>query len=139
MHDVAIQNLPVRFAIDRAGVVGNDGATHAGVFDVAYLCCLPNMVVMCPADEAELMHMVATSVAYDTGPSAVRYPRGEGVGVDLPEIGEALPVGRGRIIREGSGTAILSLGTRLADAMACLLYTSPSPRDGLLSRMPSSA
>ena len=118
VHDVAIQNLPVRFAIDRAGVVGNDGATHAGVFDVAYLCCLPNMVVMCPADEAELMHMVATSVAYDTGPSAVRYPRGEGVGVDLPEIGEALPVGRGRIIREGSGTAILSLGTRLADAMA---------------------
>ena len=117
VHDVAIQNLPVRFAIDRAGLVGNDGATHAGVFDIAYLSCLPNMVIMCPSDEAELMHMVATSVAHDDGPSAVRYPRGEGVGVDLPEIGDVLKIGRGRIVREGQGTAILSLGTRLADAM----------------------
>ena len=117
VHDVAIQNLPVRFAIDRAGLVGNDGATHAGVFDIAYLSCLPNMVIMCPSDEAELMHMVATSVAHDYGPSAVRYPRGEGVGVELPEIGDVLKIGRGRIVREGQGTAILSLGTRLADAM----------------------
>ena len=117
VHDVAIQNLPVRFAIDRAGLVGNDGATHAGVFDIAYLSCLPNMVIMCPSDEAELMHMVATSVAHDDGPSAVRYPRGEGVGVELPEIGDVLKIGRGRIVREGQGTAILSLGTRLADVM----------------------
>ncbi len=117
VHDVAIQNLSVRFAIDRAGLVGNDGATHAGVFDIAYLSCLPNMVIMCPSDEAELMHMVATSVAHDDGPSAVRYPRGEGVGVELPEIGDVLKIGRGRIVREGQGTAILSLGTRLADAM----------------------
>ncbi len=117
VHDVAIQNLPVRFAIDRAGLVGNDGATHAGVFDIAYLSCLPNMVIMCPSDEAELMHMVATSVAHDDGPSAVRYPRGEGVGVELPEIGDVLKIGRGRIVREGQSTAILSLGTRLADAM----------------------
>ena len=117
VHDVAIQNLPVRFAIDRAGLVGNDGATHAGVFDIAYLSCLPNMVIMCPSDEAELMHMVATSVAHDDGPSAVRYPRGEGVGVELPEIGDVLKIGRGRIVREGQRTAILSLGTRLADAM----------------------
>ncbi len=117
VHDVAIQNLPVRFAIDRAGLVGNDGATHAGVFDIAYLSCLPNMVIMCPSDEAELMHMVATSVAHDDGPSAVRYPRGEGVGVELPEIGDVLKIGRGRIVRKGQDTAILSLGTRLADAM----------------------
>ena len=117
VHDVAIQNLPVRFAIDRAGLVGNDGATHAGVFDIAYLSCLPNMVIMCPSDEAELMHMVATSVAHDDGPSAVRYPRGEGVGVELPETGDVLKIGRGRIVREGQGTAVLSLGTRLADAM----------------------
>ena len=117
VHDVAIQNLPVRFAIDRAGLVGNDGATHAGVFDIAYLSCLPNMVIMCPSDEAELMHMVATSVAHDDGPSAVRYPRGEGIGVELPEIGDVLKIGCGRIVREGQGTAILSLGTRLADAM----------------------
>ena len=118
VHDVAIQNLPVRFAIDRAGLVGNDGATHAGVFDIAYLSCLPNMVIMCPSDEAELMHMVATSVAHDDGPSAVRYPRGEGVGVELPEIGDVLEIGRGRVVRDGQGTAILSLGTRLADAVS---------------------
>ena len=118
VHDVAIQNLPVRFAIDRAGVVGNDGATHAGVYDVAYLSCLPNMVIMCPSDEAELLHMTATAAAYDDGPSALRYPRGEGVGIDLPEKGTVLPIGKGRVIREGSGTAILSLGTRLADCFS---------------------
>jgi len=118
VHDVAIQNLPVRFAIDRAGVVGNDGATHAGVYDVAYLSCLPNMVIMCPSDEAELLHMVATATAHDDGPSAVRYPRGEGVGVDLPDVGDVLPIGRGRVVRQGSGTALLSLGTRLADCIA---------------------
>ena len=118
VHDVAIQNLPVRFAIDRSGVVGNDGATHAGVYDIAYLSCLPNMVIMCPSDEAELVHMVATAAAHDSGPTAVRYPRGEGVGTDLPEHGEVLPVGRGRVVRQGSGTAILSLGTRLADCLA---------------------
>ena len=117
VHDVAIQTLPVRFAIDRAGVVGNDGATHAGVYDVAYLSCLPNMVIMCPSDEAELLHMVATAAAHDDGPSAVRYPRGEGVGVDLPDAGQILPIGRGRIVREGTGTALLSLGTRLADCL----------------------
>ena len=118
VHDVAIQNLPVRFAIDRAGVVGNDGATHAGVYDVAYLSCLPNMVIMCPSDEAELLHMTATAASYDDGPSALRYPRGEGVGIDLPEKGSVLPIGKGRVIREGRGTAILSLGTRLADCLA---------------------
>ena len=117
VHDVAIQNLPVRFAIDRAGLVGNDGATHAGVYDIAYLSCLPNMVIMCPSDEAELLHMVATAAAYDDGPSAVRYPRGEGVGLDLPDAGEILPIGRGRVVREGSGTALLSLGTRLAPCL----------------------
>ena len=118
VHDVAIQNLPVRFAIDRSGVVGNDGATHAGVYDIAYLSCLPNIVIMCPSDEAELVHMVATAAAHDSGPSAVRYPRGEGVGVDMPERGDVLPIGRGRVIRQGQGTAILSLGTRLADCLA---------------------
>ena len=117
VHDVAIQKLPVRFAIDRAGLVGNDGATHAGVYDIAYLSCLPNMVIMCPSDEAELLHMVATAAAHDDGPSAVRYPRGEGVGLDLPEAGEILPIGRGRVVREGSGTALLSLGTRLAPCL----------------------
>jgi len=117
VHDVAIQNLPVRFAIDRAGLVGADGPTHAGAFDLAYLGCLPGMVVMAPSDEAELMHMVATSVAYDEGPSAFRYPRGEGVGVELPSRGDILVIGKGRIIREGSKVALLSLGTRLADAL----------------------
>lgn len=118
VHDVAIQKLPVRFAIDRAGLVGADGATHAGVYDVAYLSCLPGMVIMCPADEAELTHMVATAAAYDDGPSAVRYPRGEGVGCELPDRGDVLAIGKGRIIREGHGLAILSLGTRLADCLA---------------------
>ncbi|HFA60198.1 MAG TPA: 1-deoxy-D-xylulose-5-phosphate synthase, partial [Rhodospirillales bacterium] len=117
VHDVALQNLPVRFAIDRAGLVGNDGATHAGSFDVAYLTCLPNMVVMAAADEAELMHMVATAAAYDAGPIAFRYPRGPGVGVELPERGRVLEIGRGRILREGTRAAILSLGTRLPEAL----------------------
>ena len=113
VHDVAVQNLPVRFAIDRAGLVGADGATHAGVYDLAYLSCLPNMVIMCPSDEAELSHMVATAAAYDDGPSALRYPRGEGVGCTIPDVSEILAIGKGRIVRRGSGLAILSLGTRL--------------------------
>ena len=117
VHDVAIQNLPVRFAIDRAGVVGADGATHAGAFDVAYLSCLPNMVVMAAADEAELVHMVSTAAAYDAGPIAFRYPRGDGVGVEMPERGEKLEIGVGRVLREGSGIALLSLGTRLAECL----------------------
>jgi 1-deoxy-D-xylulose-5-phosphate synthase len=117
VHDVAIQNLPVRFALDRAGLVGADGATHAGAFDIAYLACLPNMTVMAAADEAELVHMVATAAAHDSGPIALRYPRGEGVGVDLPERGEPLPIGKGRVLREGSRIAILSLGARLGEAL----------------------
>jgi 1-deoxy-D-xylulose-5-phosphate synthase len=117
VHDVAIQNLPVRFAIDRAGLVGADGATHAGAFDIAYLACLPNMTVMAASDEAELVHMVATAAAHDSGPIALRYPRGEGVGVDLPKRGEVLPIGKGRIVREGTRIAILSLGTRLGEAL----------------------
>ena len=117
VHDVAIQNLPVRFAIDRAGLVGADGATHAGAFDVAYLACLPNFVVMAAADEAELVHMTATCVAHDSGPIAMRYPRGDGIGVEMPERGIPLEIGKGRILREGSRIAILSLGTRLAEAL----------------------
>ncbi len=117
VHDVAIQRLPVRFGIDRAGLVGADGATHAGSFDLAYLGCLPGIVLMAPSDELELMHMVATSAGIDDGPSAVRYPRGGGTGLELPERGTALPIGRGRILREGSAVAILSLGTRLADSL----------------------
>lgn len=117
VHDVCIQNLPVRFAIDRAGLVGADGATHAGAFDTAYLGCLPNMVLMAAADEAELMHMVATAAAYNDGPIAFRYPRGEGVGVDMPSQGEILPIGKGRIIRQGTDIAILSYGTRLQEAL----------------------
>jgi 1-deoxy-D-xylulose-5-phosphate synthase len=117
VHDVAIQKLPVRFALDRAGLVGADGATHAGSFDLAYLGCLPDFVIMAAADEAELVHMVATQVAYNEGPSALRYPRGDGVGVEMPEIGVPLPIGKGRILREGTTVAILSLGTRLAEAM----------------------
>jgi len=116
VHDVAIQGLPVRFAIDRAGLVGADGPTHAGAFDVAYLACLPGMVVMAAADEAELCHMVRTSAAIDDRPSAFRYPRGEGVGIEMPERGEILELGKGRIIREGTKVAILSFGTRLAEA-----------------------
>ena len=115
VHDVAIQRLPVRFAIDRAGLVGADGATHAGAFDVAFMANLPGMVVMAAADEAELVHMVATATAYDDGPIAFRYPRGEGVGVEMPERGKILEIGKGRIVREGSGVAILSFGTRLQE------------------------
>jgi 1-deoxy-D-xylulose-5-phosphate synthase len=117
VHDVAIQNLPVRFALDRAGLVGADGPTHAGSFDVAYLACLPNFTVMAAADEAELVHMVATAAAHDAGPIALRYPRGEGVGVEMPERGVPLPIGKGRILKEGTRIAILSLGTRLAEAL----------------------
>jgi len=118
VHDVALQNLNVRFAIDRAGLVGADGPTHAGSFDIAYLSCLPNMVVMAPADEAELVDAVTTASAHDTGPIAFRFPRGEGVGVAMPEKGCAWQIGRGRIIRRGRDIALLSLGTRLAEATA---------------------
>jgi 1-deoxy-D-xylulose-5-phosphate synthase len=117
VHDVAIQNLPVRFAIDRAGLVGADGATHAGSFDVTYLATLPNFTVMAAADEAELVHMVHTMAMHDSGPIAVRYPRGNGTGVALAEVPERLEIGKGRILREGKKVAILSLGTRLAEAL----------------------
>ncbi len=117
VHDVALQNLPVRFAIDRAGLVGADGATHAGSFDITYLATLPNMVVMAAADEAELVHMVHTMALYDDGPIACRYPRGEGTGVALPEVPQRLEIGKGRIVREGTKVAILSLGTRLGEAL----------------------
>ncbi len=117
VHDVVLQKLPVRFSIDRAGLVGADGATHAGVYDLAYLCCLPDIVVMAPSDEAELMHMTATAAAIDDGPSAVRYPRGNGTGVEMPSKGEVLDIGKGRIFREGSKIAILSLGGRLQEAL----------------------
>ena len=117
VHDVAIQNLPVRFAIDRAGLVGADGSTHAGSFDITYLATLPNMIVMAAADEAELVHMVHTCAMHDDGPIAVRYPRGNGTGTALPEVPERLPIGKGRIMREGKKVAILSLGTRLEEAM----------------------
>jgi 1-deoxy-D-xylulose-5-phosphate synthase len=116
VHDVAIQNLPVRFAMDRAGLVGADGSTHAGSFDLAYLCTLPNMVVMAAADEVELVNMVHTMALHDSGPSAVRYPRGNGLGLALPEVPERLEIGKGRIVREGKKVAILSLGTRLEEA-----------------------
>jgi 1-deoxy-D-xylulose-5-phosphate synthase len=117
VHDVAIQKLPVRFPIDRAGFVGADGPTHAGSFDVTYLATLPDFVVMAAADEAELKHMVRTAAEYDAGPIAFRYPRGEGVGVDMPERGEILEIGKGRVLREGTKVALLSLGTRLADCL----------------------
>lgn len=118
VHDVCIQNLPVRFMLDRAGLVGADGCTHAGAFDVAYLGCLPNMVLMAAADEAELTHMVATAAAYHDGPIALRYPRGNGTGVDLPARGDVLPIGKGRIMREGTDIALLSYGTRLQECLA---------------------
>ena len=118
VHDVALQKLPVRFAIDRAGLVGADGATHAGAYDLAYLCCLPDMVVMAPSDEAELMRAVATSADYDEGPSAFRYPRGEGIGVTLPENAKPFEIGKGHVVREGERLAILSLGTRLHASLA---------------------
>jgi len=117
VHDDAIQRLPVRFVLDRAGLVGADGPTHAGAFDVSYLGCLPGFVLMAAADEAELVHMVATSVAIDDRPSALRYPRGDGVGVDMPEVGVPLELGRGRILREGSTVALLSYGARLAECL----------------------
>ncbi len=118
VHDVALQNLPVRFAIDRAGYVGADGATHCGAFDVGYLAMLPGFTVMAAADEAELRHMIRTAVEHDSGPIAFRYPRGNGVGVDMPERGVALPIGKGRVLREGAKVALLSFGTRLADCLA---------------------
>ena len=117
VHDVAIQGLPVRFALDRAGLVGADGATHAGAYDTAYLATLPGFVIMAAADEAELKHMVATQAAYNDGPSSLRYPRGEGVGVELPEHGTPLEIGKGRVLREGETVAILSFGTRLAESL----------------------
>jgi 1-deoxy-D-xylulose-5-phosphate synthase len=117
VHDVAIQRLPVRFAIDRAGLVGADGPTHAGSFDNAYLGCLPGFVIMAAADEADLVHMVATQVALDDAPSALRYPRGEGRGVEMPEVGVPLPIGKGRIMREGSKVALLSFGARLGECL----------------------
>jgi 1-deoxy-D-xylulose-5-phosphate synthase len=117
MHDVALQSLPVRFAMDRAGLVGADGATHAGSFDIAYLGCLPNMVLMAAADEVELMHMVATSAAIDDQPSGLRYPRGEGFGLELPKRGSVLEIGKGRVLREGNAIAILSYGARLQECL----------------------
>jgi len=117
VHDVAIQRLPVRFAMDRAGLVGADGPTHAGAFDIAYLGCLPNFVLMAAADEAELVHMVATAVAIDDRPSALRYPRGEGLGVKMPEEGKALEIGKGRILREGTKVALFSFGARLGECL----------------------
>jgi 1-deoxy-D-xylulose-5-phosphate synthase len=115
VHDVAIQSLPVRFAIDRAGLVGADGATHAGSFDNAYLGCLPNFVIMAASDEAEMVHMVATQVAINDRPSALRYPRGEGRGVEMPEVGIPLEIGKGRVVRQGNKVALLSFGTRMAE------------------------
>jgi len=117
VHDVAVQNLPVRFALDRAGYVGADGATHQGTFDLAYLGCLPNFVIMAAADELELMNMVATAAGHGSSPIALRYPRGEGVGLELPARGTPLVIGKGRVVREGTKVALLSLGTRLADCM----------------------
>jgi 1-deoxy-D-xylulose-5-phosphate synthase len=118
VHDVAIQNLPVRFAMDRAGLVGADGPTHAGSFDIGYLGALPGMVLMAAADEAELCRMVATAVEIDDRPSAFRYPRGEGMGIDLPDPARPLEIGRGRVVREGTSIALLSLGTRLQECLA---------------------
>lgn len=117
-HDVALQNLPVRFCIDRAGLVGADGATHAGAFDICFLTTLPNMTVMAAADEAELVHMMATMAAHDSGPIALRYPRGEGVGCDMPEQGEVLPIGKGRIVKQGDRVALLSFGAHLNETLA---------------------
>jgi 1-deoxy-D-xylulose-5-phosphate synthase len=128
VHDVAIQRLPVRFILDRAGLVGADGPTHAGAFDIAYLGCLPGFVLMAAADEAELVHMVATSVAINDRPSALRYPRGDGVGVDMPEAGVPLEIGKGRIVREGSSVALLSFGARLQE---CLLAAETLAAQGL--------
>jgi 1-deoxy-D-xylulose-5-phosphate synthase len=128
VHDVALQGLPVRLCLDRAGYVGADGGTHHGAFDLAYLMCLPDIVIMAPSDEAEMMHMVATMAAYDDGPSVLRYPRGEGEGVDLPERGTPIAIGKGRVIREGKGIALLSIGTRLG---ACLQAAEDLAQRGL--------
>ena len=128
VHDVAIQGLPVRFPIDRAGLVGADGPTHAGSFDTAYLACLPGFVVMAAGDEAELRHMVATAAAYDEGPISFRYPRGEGVGIDLPQRGQVLQIGKGRVLREGTKVALLSFGSRLRE---CLLAADELDAAGL--------
>ena len=117
VHDVAIQRLPVRFAMDRAGLVGADGPTHAGAFDVAYLGCLPGFVLMAAADEAELVHMVATAAAIDDRPSALRYPRGEGIGIPMPAEGKPLEIGKGRVVREGTKVALFSFGARLAECL----------------------
>ena len=126
VHDVALQNLPVRFAMDRAGLVGADGATHAGAFDLPYLCCLPGMVVMAAA-EAELMHMIATAASIDDRPSAVRYPRGEGMGVDLPARGQVLPIGKGASSK-GTSIAILNLGSRLKEVLRAAKSWRHAPR-----------
>ena len=140
VHDVALQGLPVRFAIDRAGLVGADGATHAGAFDVAYLANLPGMTVMAAADESELARMVATAAAHDAGPIAFRFPRGEGVGVDIPDPAPPLEIGKGRMIRDGKQVALLSFGTRLgeveraADQLAAKGITPPSPTPALPNR-----
>ena len=128
VHDVAIQKLPVRFPIDRAGFVGADGPTHCGAFDTTYLATLPGFVVMAAADEAELRHMVRTAAAYDEGPISFRYPRGNGVGVDMPERGAVLEIGKGRIVKEGTKVALLSFGTRLQD---CLLAAEELDAAGL--------
>ena len=128
VHDVALQGLPVRFAIDRAGLVGADGPTHAGAFDVSYLANLPGFVVMAAGDEAELVHMVATAAEYDAGPISFRYPRGEGVGVQMPERGVALPIGKGRVMRQGTDVALLSFGAHLAE---CLLAAEALEAEGV--------
>ena len=128
VHDVAIQKLPVRFPIDRAGFVGADGPTHAGSFDTTFLATLPDFVVMAASDEAELMHMTRTAADYDEGPISFRYPRGEGVGVELPERGSIIEIGKGRVVKEGTKVALLSFGTRLAD---CLLAAEDLDASGL--------
>ena len=128
VHDVALQGLPVRFAIDRAGLVGADGATHAGAFDLGYLCALPGFTVMAAADEAELVHMVATAVAHDAGPIAFRYPRGNGSGIEMPERGSVLEIGRGRVLQEGADVAILSLGAHLGP---CVTAAAQLEAEGL--------
>ena len=136
IHDVAIQNLDVLFALDRAGLVGEDGATHAGAYDISYLRCIPNMLLMAPSDENETRQLLYTGYMY-SGPAAVRYPRGTGPGATIQKEMSAVPIGKGIVVREGAGTAILNFGTLLDSAVTvanqlnstCLLYTSPSPRD----------
>ncbi len=134
VHDVAIQNLPVRFAIDRAGLVGADGSTHAGSFDIAYLGCLPNFVLMAASDEAELIHMTHTAALYNEGPIAFRFPRGNGVGVDLPDTPTCLEIGKGRLVKEGTQSAILSYGTRLAEALKASEQTDSTVADARFAK-----